>query len=139
VAAPRLSTRYGVGRTALAGAVLFPAPTAAIALAGDPRWAAFAVLLAAEAVSGFGVMLFDINTNSVMAAMTDDGMRSRVAGVFGTVNYGARPLGAVLGGALGTAIAVRPTLLVAAVDGVLAVRWLLPSPVPRLPAIPAPV
>lgn len=138
VAAPRLSARYGVGRVALLGAVLFPAPTAAIALAGGPRWMAFAVLLIAEAVSGFGVMLFDINTNSVMAAMTDDGMRSRVAGVFGTVNYGARPLGAVLGGALGTAIGVRPTLLVAAVGGVLAVLWLLPSPMPRLFAIPRP-
>jgi predicted MFS family arabinose efflux permease len=43
----------------------------------------------------------------------------------------------VLGGALGTAIGVRPTLLVAAVGGVLAVLWLLPSPMPRLFAIPA--
>lgn len=60
-----------------------------------------------------------------------------MAGVFGTVNYGARPLSGVLGGALGTAIAVRPTLLIAAPGGVLAVLWLLRSPVPRWSAIPA--
>jgi hypothetical protein len=58
-----------------------PAGLIGLAFGLGPRWAAFAVLLAAEAVSGFGVMLFDINTNSVMAAMTDDGMRSRVAGL----------------------------------------------------------
>ena len=141
VAAPRLSARYGVGRVILVGTVLFPAPTAAIALAGGPRSVAFAVLLTAEAVSGFGVMLFDINTNSVMAAATTDAMRSRVAGVFGTINYGARPLGAAIGGLLGTWLGVRPTLLVAAAGGVLACLWLLPSPIPRLrtiEAVPAP-
>ena len=132
VAAPKLSSRYGVGRVILAGAVLFPAPTAAIAMAGGSRPVTFAVLLGAEAVSGFGVMLFDVNLNSVMAAVTTDAMRSRVAGVFGTINYGARPLGAVIGGGLGTWIGVRPTLLVAAAGGVLAALWLWPSPIPGM-------
>ena len=71
------------------------------------------MVLLAEAVAGFGVMVFDINLNSIMAAVTADDMRSRVAGVFGTINYGARPVGAVIGGLLGSAIGVRPTLLVA--------------------------
>ena len=136
VAAPRLSRRYGIGRMVLAGAILFPAPTAAIALAGGPTWLAFTVVLLAEAVAGFGVMVFDINLNSIMAAVTADDMRSRVAGVFGTINYGARPVGAVIGGLLGSAIGVRPTLLVAAVGGVLACLWLLPSPIPALRTLP---
>jgi predicted MFS family arabinose efflux permease len=59
-------------------------------------------------------------------------MRSRVAGVFGMINYGARPLGAVIGGLLGGWLGLRPTLLIAAVGGVLCCLWLLPSPIPRL-------
>jgi MFS family permease len=137
VAAPRLSSRYGLGPMILLGAVLFPAPTAAIALAGGPTWVAFTVLLAAEAVAGFGVMIFDINLNSVQTAVTSDALRSRVAGVFGTINYGARPLGAAIGGVLGGALGVRPTLLLAAVGGVLGCVWVLRSPIAGLRTLPS--
>jgi MFS family permease len=114
------------------GAVLFPAPTAAIALAGGPHWLAATVLASAEAVAGAGVMLMDINLNSVIFAVTQDRVRSRVTGVFGMINYGARPLGALVGGFLGSGIGLRPTLLIAAVGGVLACLWLLPSPIPGI-------
>lgn len=136
VAAPRLSGRYGIGRMVVVGAILFPAPTAAVALAGGPDPVAFTVLLLAQAVAGFGVMVFDINLNSVQAAVTADALRSRVARVFGTINYGARPLGAVLGGLLGSAIGVRPTLLVAAAGGMLACLWVVRSPIAGLRTLP---
>ena len=136
VAAPKLSRRYGVGRVVLAGTILFPGPTAVIALAGGPTWLAFTVVLLAEMVSGFGVMIFDINLNSIQTAVIADHMRSRVAGVFGTINYGARPVGAVIGGLLGSAIGVRPTLLIAGVGGVLSCLWLVRSPIPALRNLP---
>ena len=132
VVAPALSARYGVGRMMLLGAVLFPAPTAAIALANGPNWLAATTIALAEAVAGAGVMLLDINLNSVMTSATADDMRSRVAGVFGMINYGARPLGAVAGGLLGSWLGLRPTLLIAALGGVLSCLWLLTSPIPRL-------
>jgi MFS family permease len=77
-------------------------------------------------------MLFDINLNSVMTTVIEDRMRSRVAGVFGMINYGSRPLGAVAGGLLGGWIGLRPTLAIAAVGGALCCLWLLPSPIPRI-------
>jgi MFS family permease len=132
VIAPKLSSRYGVGRMILLGAVLYPAPTAVIALAGGPHWLAATALALAEALSGAGVMIFDINMNSVTAASTADHMRSRVAGVFGMINYGARPLGAVVGGLLGSWLGLRPTLVIATVGGVMCCLWLLRSPIPRL-------
>ncbi|MEV6630086.1 MFS transporter [Actinoplanes sp. NPDC051470] len=132
VVAPRLSRRYGVGRGVVAGAILFPAPIAVLALAHGSGWSTFALLAAAEALSGFGVMIFDINLNAVQAAVTADEMRGRMVGVFGTINYGIRPLGAVIGGLLGSAVGVRPALLIAAAGGVLACLWLLPSPIPRI-------
>jgi MFS family permease len=132
VVTPRLSRRYGAGRMLTLGAVLFPLPVAAIALAGGPHWVAATVLAAAEAVSGAGVMLLDINLNSLIAVVTADAVRSRVNGVFGTINYGVRPLGAVLGGVLGGWLGLRPTLLAAAVGGALCCLWLLPSPIPSV-------
>jgi len=132
VLAPRLSRRFGVGRMLVLGAVLFPAPTAVIALAGGSPALAATVLAAAEAVAGVGVMLMDINLNSVMFAVTQDRVRSRVTGVFGMINYGVRPLGAVAGGLLASGIGLRPTFLIAAVGGLLGCLWLLPSPIPRI-------
>ncbi|MEV6492975.1 MFS transporter [Actinoplanes sp. NPDC051633] len=132
VVAPRLSRRYGIGRLVVLGAILFPASIAVIALAGGPTWMRFAALLVAEAISGFGVMIFDINLNSVMVSVTTDEMRARASGVFGTINYGARPLGAAVGGLLGTWLGLRPTLLVAAIGGALCCLWLLPSPIPAI-------
>ena len=52
------------------------------------------------------------------------------------VNYGVRPLGALVGGLLGTAIGLRPTLWIATVGRLAGLLWLLPSPVPRLRDLP---
>ncbi len=68
--------------------------------------------------------------------MIRDTLRSRVTGAFQAVNYGTRPLGALLGGLLGSALGLRPALWVAALGGVAGCALLLPSPLPgyRLPA-----
>ncbi|MFD0341062.1 MFS transporter [Streptomyces sp. NPDC127117] len=132
VLAPRISLRFGVGRSIALGAVLFPAPLAIAAAAGGPLWLRAGALAAAQFLSGFGVMLFDVNLNSLQAAVIPDGMRSRVAGAYSTINYGVRPVGAVVGGLLATLIGLRATLLVAAVGGALSLLWLLPSPIPRI-------
>ncbi|MET8043826.1 MFS transporter [Micromonospora sp. NPDC005215] len=127
--APRISRAIGLGRTAMIGAVLFPAPLALTALVSGPTWTKVAVLAAIELVSSVGVMLMDVNLNALLTAVTPDDARGRRAGAYGAVNYGIRPLGALVGGALGTTIGLRPTLVVAGLGGVLAVLWLLASPV----------
>ncbi|MEU0633847.1 MFS transporter [Streptomyces sp. NPDC005989] len=132
VLAPRISRRFGVGRGIVMGSVLFPAPIAIAAAADGPLWLCAGALAAAEFLSGFGVMLFDVNLNSLQATVIPDAMRSRVAGAYSTINYGVRPVGAVVGGLLATFIGLRATLLVAAVGGALSLLWLLPSPIPRI-------
>ncbi|MET0416746.1 MAG: MFS transporter [Actinoplanes sp.] len=130
--APRLSRRFGVGRVIVAGAILFPAPIALIAFADGPQWATAAMCALAQAVAGAGVMLLDINLNAVQTAVTADHLRSRVAGVFSTINYGARPLGALTGGLLGGWLGLRPTLFIAGAGGMLCCLWLLRSPIPHV-------
>jgi MFS family permease len=132
VIAPKVSRRLGVGRSIAVGAVLYPAPIAIAAAAGGPLWARAGALALAEFLSGLGVMFFDVNLNSLQAAVIPDGMRSRVAGAYSTINYGLRPVGAVLGGLLATLIGLRVTLLIGAIGGALSLLWLLPSPIPRI-------
>jgi predicted MFS family arabinose efflux permease len=130
VVAPRLAARFGVGRIIVAGAIVFPAPLAFLGLAGGPDWAAALVLAAVEFVSALGVMLFDVNLNALQTTVTPDAARARVSGAYTSINYGIRPLGAVVGGVLGTQLGIRETMVIAAVGGVLSALWLLPSPIP---------
>lgn len=132
VAAPAISRRIGVGRSIVVGAVLFPAPLALAAAATGPAWARLGFLGAAEFLSAFGVMLFDVNLNSLQASVVPDGLRSRVAGAYSTVNYGIRPLGALIGGELATLAGLRVTLTVAAVGGAMSALWLMASPIPGI-------
>ncbi len=127
--AGRLARRIGMGRTIALGAVVFAAPYALIPLAAGPVWSRAGLLALVEFISGFGVMCFDIPLNALQTAVTPDGIRSRVTGAFTMVNYGVRPLGAILGGVLGEVWGIGPTLVLAAVGGSLAVLWLMPSPI----------
>jgi MFS family permease len=133
----RVSRRIGIGLTYVVGCILFPLPLVLVPLAGGPRWLVLACLFAAEFGSGLGVMLLDISSGSIMAALIPDRLRSRVAGAYMVVNYGVRPVGAFLGGVLGSAIGVRTTLWIAVAGGLLGFLWLLPSPIPKMRALPA--
>jgi MFS family permease len=132
----RIGRRIGIGPAYALGCFLFPASLLLVPLAGGPRWLVLTCLFAAEFWSGFGVMLLDISAGSINAALVPDRLRARVSGAFMVVNYGVRPVGALVGGLLGAWIGVRPTLWIAAVGAVTGVLWVLPSPIMRLTELP---
>jgi MFS family permease len=140
--AGRVTRRIGIGPTFIAGCVLFPAPLVLIPAAGGPHLLVLACLFAAEFGSGVGVMLLDIAGGAIFAGVIPHELRSRVTGAYRTVNYGMRPLGALTGGLLGTAIGLRPTLWLAVGGAVTSALWLVRSPLPALreldpePAVP---
>ncbi len=126
----RIADRIGVGWAYAAGCALFTAPALLVPLAGGAKPLILGTLFAADFLSGFGVMLLDISVGSIFAAVIPDEVRSRVSGAFQAVNYGTRPVGALLGGVLGTLVGLRPALWVAAAGGVVGFLVLLPSPLP---------
>jgi MFS family permease len=134
--AGRLSRTIGVGPAFAVGCVVFPAPLVLVPLAGGAHWRIVALLFAAEFLSGLGVMVLDITAASIKAALVPDRLRARVSGAYMVVNYGVRPIGALVGGALGSWIGLRPTLWIASVGALAGVLWLLPSPIPRLRELP---
>jgi MFS family permease len=129
--APRVARRIGMGPTVVLGAFLFPAPLVAFPLAGGPEWAIVVTLIAAEGLSSIGVMLYDVNLNSINLLATPWRLRGRQAGASRLPNYGVRPLGALAGGLLAELIGLRGALLVGALGALGGVLWLLASPMPR--------
>jgi MFS family permease len=133
----RLTRAVGVGPAYVIGLIAFPAPLVLVPLAGGPRPAVLAMLFLAEFGSGLGVMILDISAGSLIAAIVPNRLRARVAGVTRTINYGIRPIGALAGGALGTALGVRPTLWVATIGALAGALWMIGSPVVRMRDLPS--
>jgi MFS family permease len=136
VLAGRIGRRIGIGRAYLLGMVLFPAPIILIPAAGGPKPLVLAILFVSEFLSGLGVMILDINASAFQPALTPDRLRARSTGAFRFVNYGVRPLGALLGGALGSTLGLRPALWLSSIAALAGILWLLPSPVPRMRELP---
>jgi MFS family permease len=134
----RIAARTGVGRAYVAGCLAFTAPLLLVPLARPPL--TLETLITAEFLSGFGMMMLDISIGAIFAAVIPDALRSRVTGAFQAVNYGTRPLGALLGGLLGTTLGIRPALWVAAAGGVAGALLMIPSPLPgyRMTTGPSP-
>jgi MFS family permease len=132
----RISRRIGLGPAFALGCVVFPAPLLLVPLAGGPKPVVLACLFLAEFGAGFGVMLLDITAGAIAAAVIPDRLRSRISGAYMVVNYGVRPLGALVGGALGSWIGLRPTLWIATAGALLGILWLLPSPILALRTLP---
>ncbi|WP_328487168.1 MFS transporter [Streptomyces zaomyceticus] len=130
--------RIGIGGSLVAGFLGFTLPLVLIPLAEGPLPLVVSVLFVAEFLSCVGVMIVDIAAGSFQMALIPDAVRARVMGAFRTLNHGFRPLGALVGGFLGTAIGLRPTLWIATVGAVFAVLWVLPSPLPRMRELPSP-
>ena len=136
VAAPRLSRAIGIGPSLMVGTLLFPLPLMLVPAAGGSHRFVLALLFLAEFGAALGVMILDVNGNSINAALSPDRMRARITGAHRVINYGVRPIGALLAGLLGEAVGLRPTLWIAAGGATLAILWLIPSPVPALRELP---
>ena len=139
VIASGVGRRIGLGPAYALGCLVFPVPLILIPLADPamPMPAILAMLFASEFGAGLGVMILDINAGAIISARTPDRLRSRAGGASRFINFGVRPIGALLGGALGATIGVRETLFVVTIAAVGGVLWLIGSPVLRLRDLPA--
>ena len=102
-----------------------------------PTAHAAAYFVVAWVLFGFGGVLYNIDQVSLRQAITPHRMQGRMNASMRFMVWGTMPFGSLAGGVLGTAIGLRPTLLVAGVCGMLAVLWLLVRPVRSLVAIPS--
>jgi MFS family permease len=128
ILAPRVADRIGQGRTILLGSAVFGLGMIAFPAAHGPRWLVLTVLAANEVVVGVAIMLFDVNTSALVLMEVPREMLARVNSSLSTVTQGVKALGALSGGALGTAFGLRPALWVAAVGATTTVLWTWFSP-----------
>jgi len=133
----RLTERLGVGRMLVLTAVGFSLSNLPIAFAPDALiWPALAV---SGLVGGFCSTGWNINQVSLRQAITPPRMQGRMNATMRFIVWGTIPLGAILGGALGSLIGLHATIVVGAIGGLLAFIPVTLSSVRTLVTMPEPV
>ena len=99
----------------------------------------FVVLTVAILIGFSSGPIYNINQVSLRQAITPDRVQGRMNATMRTIVWGTIPIGAFLGGVLGTAIGIVETIVIGAVVSTLAVLWVGIGPVRRLREQPAPV
>ena len=137
--AARIAVRLGVGRTIVIAAALGDPPLVLFALVPATAPIALKVgLLALFGVSsGFGAVVYNVNQVSLRQAITPTRLQGRMNASMRWFVWGTIPIGALLGGTLGTLIGTRATLLIAAIGGSLTFLLVLLSPVRAIREMPA--
>jgi MFS family permease len=136
--ATRLSSRFGIGPTTIAvGTTWGPAMLLiALAPAGD---GAIPILVAAQLLLGFTIVVYNIVQVSYRQAICPPHLQGRMNSVMRFIVWGTIPIGALVGGALGTWLGLRETMIVGAIGGGVSFLWILLSPQRHLREMPEPI
>lgn len=133
-----LTARLGLGRAIVSGIVLLTAGELLIAASRGPQLVAAAVLLLAEAAVELGDALYSINTASLTVAVTPDSLRGRVTAANALASMALSPVGALLGGLLGSTAGLRQTVVIAGAGTLLCLIPIVLSPLRDLRDMPGP-
>jgi MFS family permease len=132
-----VARKLGIGPTlgvtsAVGGLAMLATP---LALAGAPAL----VLVATGFIEGLAVPIYNINQVSLRQAITPDRVQGRMNATMRTIVWGTIPVGAFIGGVLGTSIGLVQTIVLGGIVSVAAALWIFLGPVFRLREQPAPV
>ena len=129
---PRIAARVAVGRMLLSAMFVGNSAWLMLALLHTPGALDFPILALMFLLDGFGSGVANVLTISIrQTAIPKDILGSGMASGR-TIGYGIAPMGALLGGVLGSTMGLWPTLVVGAVGIFASSFWVLFSPVPRI-------
>jgi MFS family permease len=136
--AMRLSNRFGIGPTTI-GVGLLWGPAALLVAFAPAGNAAIPFLVASVFLFGFTVVIYNIVQVSYRQAICPPRLQGRMNSVMRFIVWGTIPIGSLIGGALGTWLGLRETLVIGAVGGALSILWIVFSPQRHLREMPEPI
>jgi len=133
--APRIVARLSFGHAILLGPLVSVA--AMSAMVATLAWPQGALAAASFFLFGFGPIVWTITSTTLRQTVTPLAMLGRVSALFLTVNMGARPLGAALGGLVGARWGESACLWLALAGFALQAAVIVASQVRTLRVLPA--
>jgi predicted MFS family arabinose efflux permease len=138
VLAGQAARRFGLGPALAGAACLGVTSNLLIPLAGQSPPMAVPMLMAAQFIGPGAGTAYNIIGVTLRQAITPNRLQGRMNATIRFLVWGTMPIDALVGGALGEAIGLRPTLFVAALGMLLAPLWVLFSPLRTLRDPPSP-
>jgi predicted MFS family arabinose efflux permease len=135
LAAPA-ARRFGVGRLLIGSAALSGVLGLLIPLAAYVGAAAVAFLFVGQIAGDLVRTIYMIHALSLRQILTPDGLLGRMNASVEFLQGSAATIGVLTGGLLGQALGVQAAVWIAALGSMLAVVWLIASPVRTLPGMP---
>ncbi|HEU4328636.1 MAG TPA: MFS transporter [Roseiflexaceae bacterium] len=137
--AAKVAQRIGLGPAIVGSALLGGLSGLLIPLAGIFPAAGVPLLIGSQFFMGMAFVVYNINQISLRQTITPDRLMGRMNASIRFVVWGILPIGALLGGALGTLLGIFPTLVISSLGLLLAFLWVQFSPVRALREQPTPV
>jgi MFS family permease len=107
-------------------------PFLLVPLASHRGTTSLLVLVTAFLAAGMGIGAVVVFVATLRQTVTPARMMGRMNATYRFVVFGSITLGALLGGALGTAIGLHPTIVIGALGIAIAPAWIVVSPIGRL-------
>jgi predicted MFS family arabinose efflux permease len=133
----RLTQALGLGRTLLGVSLTVCLSPLLLLLPSDAGFGSMAVLVGYEAIAGFHLVIWNINTLTLRQVVTPDRLLGRMNASYRMVLFGTIPLGSLLGGGLGELLGVDTAVVAMVLLMLTPLGWVLFSPVFRLTRMPA--
>ncbi|MEP7290231.1 MAG: MFS transporter, partial [Chloroflexota bacterium] len=109
--ASRVQKRFGLGRTLVVALLVSGLFNLLIPLAGGSPALAAGLLIIGQIIGDAAMMVYGINSLSLVQIITPDRLLGRTNASFGFIAEGIAPVGALIAGALATGLGARVTLL----------------------------
>jgi MFS family permease len=130
----RIAKRVGSARVMWFSILVFGAPSILVPFAW-PGWGV-ALIPVGFGFSFFSSVVYNVAQVSYRQSVTPPRLMGRMNAAVRWIVWGTMPLGGLIGGALGTAVGVRPTVAIGVIGSWAAGFWIYFSPLRRMRDIP---
>jgi MFS family permease len=122
------AARWGTGPTLIAAQLGFGLAGLLVPLAVLVPRVALPLVVAAECLQWLTLLIYAVNSVSLRQRLATDEVQGRLHATFAVLTRGVQPLGSILGGVIASVIGLSLTLVVSEIGMLLAVLFLLRSP-----------
>jgi MFS family permease len=137
VTANRVQQRIGLGRTLVLNTVGVSTALLLLLIPHDASLPAIAILVIAHLIYGWNIVALNVNTITLRQVVTPRRVLARMNASFRMLLFGSTPLGALLGGLLGSVLGLRSALTISVLAMTSPLLWLFFSPAFRLKQMPS--